>query len=193
MHLQALSREIKVPGTPYFRVVGFSHGFSDTPPRVARTGTNAGGTHTLVSLPRRDNEVKTLNSCIYCGNPGHYLPHCLFWGKQERPPVKRDILVGIATLSPSYRLTLPTVLQLNQNRLPVSALKDSGTEQNLISMDLVTKLSLPTQENPPFSITVVTNETLAQIRLTTTDLHLIILEITMKIMILSYLSLLQLS
>lgn len=94
--------------------------------------------------------------------------------KQEHLPVKTEILVGTPALSPPHRLALPTIIQINQKRLPVSALIDSGAEQNLININLVTKLSLPTQEIPPVSIAGVTGETLAQICLKTSNLHLII-------------------
>lgn len=95
--------------------------------------------------------------------------------RETRMPASKKRDIGhFLSLSPLCRLTLPTKIHNIQNCFPVSALGDSGAELNLISLNLVKELFLPTQEISPVSIAGVTGKTLAQICLKTSDLHLII-------------------
>lgn len=68
------------------------------------------------------------------------------------------------SLFSTSRLTLATVIQINQDHLPVTALIDSGAEQNLISSDLIAKLFIPTQVlQPPLAVAGITGQKLTQI------------------------------
>lgn len=101
--------------------------------------------------PEERQHHRDSNFCIYCDNTGHYLLRCLFWGERERPPMKREILVGTLALSSPCRLLLPTITNTNHNDLAMSALVDSGSEQNLISMNLVKIYTFPTLEISRFN------------------------------------------
>lgn len=71
-------------------------------------------------------------------------------------------------ISPESKLLLPALNVSDQEKLPVSALLDSGAEQNLISRDLVDRLSILTR-TLQLSLTVVgiTGQSLARILLQT--------------------------
>lgn len=63
-------------------------------------------------------------------------------GKRADPSVKREILVDTSALFFPFRLLLPTTIQITQYCFPVLALIDSGSEQNLRSMDLLKWFSI---------------------------------------------------
>lgn len=82
---------------------------------------------------------------------------------------------GTSSLSPAFSRVLPTVKLINQQRLSVSELVDSGDEQSLIGKELFDCLSIPTQRlQTPLTVTGITGQVLTQIQLKTLDSHLII-------------------
>lgn len=72
--------------------------------------------------------------------------------------------MGSSALSLIPRLSLSTILVSNQEILSVSALVDSGAEQNLISQDFVDQMTIPRWTlKSPLTMTGLTGQSLARI------------------------------
>ncbi|MEQ2293057.1 hypothetical protein AMECASPLE_029329 [Ameca splendens] len=71
------------------------------------------------------------------------------FAQKSQPPVIQGALAGIVQQSDYPRFLLQTTLCNNSKQIPLMALIDSGSEQNLISPDLVQKLNLPVCDLEP--------------------------------------------
>lgn len=95
--------------------------------------------------------------------------------KRPNSPVVQEIWVGTTNKSPDNHLSLQATICVNNINLPVSALIDSGAEQNLNSKDLVDQLCIPTEElSQPLSMPALTGQTFASVSHKVLSLHIII-------------------
>lgn len=95
--------------------------------------------------------------------------------KPPGPPVGARRLADHLLCKDSPRLSLPATV-IHQNQVfPLSALVDSGCEQNLIDSSLVQQMSIETEPlTAPLRVTALDGKALPQITHCTKPLHLII-------------------
>ncbi|KAJ8356437.1 hypothetical protein SKAU_G00192310 [Synaphobranchus kaupii] len=105
--------------------------------------------HTRLTPAERQRRIKS-QSCLYCGDPNHFIANCLL--KSQRSPVATGFQVSVTPLqqSPNTRSLLSTSLLLDGCIQVVSVLMDSGIDRNFMDVELVSQLhltSIPVQ-NP---------------------------------------------
>uniref|UniRef100_A0A3Q3B4W6 ribonuclease H n=1 Tax=Kryptolebias marmoratus TaxID=37003 RepID=A0A3Q3B4W6_KRYMA len=126
---------------------------------------------------RRESDL-----CLYCGSPDHFVVACPF--KAFEPgagaatrggPSDEGNPMGRSLSSKSPRFALPAVIQVNQDSLELSALVDSGCEQNLIDKSLVSQLNIKTVRlEAPIRVTALDGRGLHTITHQTESVQLII-------------------
>lgn len=85
-------------------------------------------------------------------------------GKRCRPPVESGIRVGGSNSGQKPRLQLPVTLEMLQITHSCTALLDSGSEQNLISLDLAERLGVPlVRLEPPIPVRAINNQVFTKI------------------------------
>uniref|UniRef100_A0A8D0D3W8 Retrotransposon gag domain-containing protein n=1 Tax=Sander lucioperca TaxID=283035 RepID=A0A8D0D3W8_SANLU len=93
--------------------------------------------------------------CLYCGNSSHFLASFRV-GTLASPVPEID--------PTSPRLSLPATLQFGSLSLPLSALIDSGAEDNFIDANLVKQANIPLESLPaPINVATIDRQLLAKV------------------------------
>uniref|UniRef100_A0A8C5MTM1 ribonuclease H n=1 Tax=Leptobrachium leishanense TaxID=445787 RepID=A0A8C5MTM1_9ANUR len=88
---------------------------------------------------------RTNRLCLYCGQAGHVIRNCPEktegGGKKMNTP--SDLVSNYNSLLIAPHLSISIFLQLNEQRLPLTAMIDSGASGNFMDLSLATSLCVP--------------------------------------------------
>ncbi|KAF7644811.1 hypothetical protein LDENG_00215410, partial [Lucifuga dentata] len=102
-------------------------------------------------------------ACLYCGQKGHLRRSCPV--KDSAHQSDGEILVGVSKhVKFPHRLLLPVILDFAGQRLPLSALLDSGADENFLDSFLAKKLKVPVHSlDQPREATALNGQSLSQV------------------------------